>query len=80
MITGELAKEIKFESYAPFFQDFDDENENPITFALKVEDHLLPKFATEDYLLQRFDVSTFPDTDLKDNLTDHLIDEFKHLK
>jgi hypothetical protein len=56
LVTGEYAKEIRFENYAPFFQDFDEENENPLTFAVKIEDTQLPKFSTEEYLLQKFDV------------------------
>jgi len=38
MVVGELAKGIKFNSYGPFFTDFDEDNEDPITFAIKVED------------------------------------------
>ena len=38
IIVGEGSKGIAFESYAPFFKDFDEENEDPITFAIKVED------------------------------------------
>lgn len=80
IIVGDGSKGIAFESYAPFFKDFDDDNEDPITFAIKVEDQFLPKFAEEEYLLQRFSVEEFPDTDLKDNLIDHLKSEFATLK
>jgi len=38
IIVGDGSKGIAFESYAPFFKDFDDDNEDPITFAIKVED------------------------------------------
>ena len=76
-VVSDLANGIKFENYAPFFVDFDDDNEDPITFAMKIEDLELPKFASQEYNLQRFESYKFPDTDLKDNLIDHLIEEFQ---
>lgn len=51
LISGETCKGISFKEYAPFFSDFDEDNENPITFAIKIEDQFLPKFASEEYLL-----------------------------
>lgn len=80
MIVGEDAKGIPFKCYGKFFSDFDEDNENPITFAQKIEDQNLPKFAAEEYLLKKFEVSQFPDSGLSDNLIDHIKAEFDKVK
>lgn len=76
LVVHENAKGIAFSEYGPFFTDFDDDNEDPLTFCMKLEHQGLPKFSDKDYNLQKFEVNEFPDTDLTDNLIDHLIDEF----
>ena len=76
LVVHENAKGIAFSEYGPFFTDFDDDNEDPLTFCMKLEHQGLPKFSDLDYNLKKFEVNEFPDTDLTDNLIDHLIDEF----
>lgn len=76
MIVHDYAKGIPYKEYAPFFTDFDEEDENPLTFAIKVEETGLPKFSDKDYYFQKFAVDQFPDTDLRDNLIDHLKAKF----
>ena len=71
---------VSSSSNAPFFTDFDDDNEDPLTLAMKIVHPGLPKFSNLDYNLQKFTVNEFPDTDLTDNLIDHIIAEFNKTK
>ena len=49
MVVSEHAKGIPFKEYSPFFTDFDDDNEDPLTFSMKVEETGLPKFSNKEF-------------------------------
>ena len=49
MVVSEQDIGISFKEYAPFFTDFDDDNEDPLTFSIKVEKSGLPKFSNKEF-------------------------------
>ena len=54
MVVSEQAKGIPYKEYSPFFTDFDDDNEDPLTFSIKVEESGLPKFSNKEYFFKKF--------------------------